>query len=356
MEPEHERIEIAGAGPAGLAGAITLAGRGAGALVYEKRTDVGLRFHGDYQGLENWTTRKDVLEEFADFGIEPTFEHHPCRELVLFGPSGRPRVCRSAEPLFYLVRRGPQPGSLDQALKEQVLSRGIPIRFGETKRLEAGISATGPRGGQVIALGYLFDTDMADGVYAAVSEHLAPQGYSYLLVAKGRGTVASCLFDKFADRREYLDRTVDFFRHQAGLRMSRPQPFGGTGNLFHPGLPCLHGNVVLAGEQGGFQDPLFGFGIRQAVRSGRLAALALLEGSAHSYQRMCRNAFGPSAETGWANRDLYVRGGHFACHWLVHAVTRAPEPRAWLRRFYGPSLLKSLWFRAVGGPGLPAGH
>lgn len=34
---------------------------------------VGARCHGDFQGLENRTTRGDVLEELADLGIQPTF-------------------------------------------------------------------------------------------------------------------------------------------------------------------------------------------------------------------------------------------------------------------------------------------
>lgn len=347
-------IGIAGAGPAGLAGALALVGRGASALVYEKREDVGLRFHGDYQGLENWTTEGDVLEEFAALGIEPSFDHYPCRELVLFTPSGRAEVCRSSEPLFYLVRRGPQAGSLDHALKGQVLSHGVPIRFGTPMPLKEGISATGPKGGQVIALGYVFETEMADGVYAVVSDRLAPKGYGYLLVAAGRGTVASCLFAGFGQRRECLERTVDFFQQHVGLKMRRPRPFGGTGNLSHPGAPRVQGELLLAGEQGGFQDPLFGFGIRYAVRSGHFAARALLEGRADRYRAFYTGTLRAQAETAWTNRDLYVRGGHLAYLWLIHRVTRARDPRAWLRRFYGPSLMKSIWFRGPGRFRVPA--
>lgn len=45
--------------------------------VFERRRDVGARFHGDFQGLENWSTEKDVLEELASFGIETAFDHTP---------------------------------------------------------------------------------------------------------------------------------------------------------------------------------------------------------------------------------------------------------------------------------------
>jgi flavin-dependent dehydrogenase len=41
------------AGPAGLAAALTLARAGVLTVVHEIRHDVGARFHGDFQGIEN---------------------------------------------------------------------------------------------------------------------------------------------------------------------------------------------------------------------------------------------------------------------------------------------------------------
>ena len=45
-------------------------------------------------------------ERTAALGIETAFDHTPFRECVLFDPDGREYECRSAEPLWYLVRRG----------------------------------------------------------------------------------------------------------------------------------------------------------------------------------------------------------------------------------------------------------
>jgi hypothetical protein len=67
-----------------------------------------------------------------------------------------------------------------------------------------------PHRADVIAAGYVFDTDMADCCYATVSDQLAPAGYSYLLIEQGRGTVASCMFKGFHDERQYLDATLAF--------------------------------------------------------------------------------------------------------------------------------------------------
>lgn len=57
-----ETVQIAGAGPAGLAAAITLAREGVSVQVHEARNEVGYRFQRDLQGLENWTTQQDVLQ------------------------------------------------------------------------------------------------------------------------------------------------------------------------------------------------------------------------------------------------------------------------------------------------------
>ena len=113
-------IKISGAGPAGLAAALAVVHAGGQALVYERRSDVGARFHGDFQGLENWTTEGDVLEELAAAGINPGFDHTPFHSVTCFGPGNEPeRTVRSQQPLFYLVRRGNQPGMLDHAVRRR---------------------------------------------------------------------------------------------------------------------------------------------------------------------------------------------------------------------------------------------
>ncbi len=72
-------IEIAGAGPAGLAAAITLAGAGRQVIVHETQGAVGYRFKRDLQGLDNWTTRQDALVELQKQGLTTGFKRLPCR-------------------------------------------------------------------------------------------------------------------------------------------------------------------------------------------------------------------------------------------------------------------------------------
>ena len=55
-------IKILGAGIAGLTAAIVLAKSGHLVEVFEKNKDCGMRFHGDLQGLENWSEKKMWLK------------------------------------------------------------------------------------------------------------------------------------------------------------------------------------------------------------------------------------------------------------------------------------------------------
>lgn len=334
-------IHISGAGPAGLTAAIGAARSGRRVVVYEQRPGVGGRFHGDFQGLENWTTEGDVLEELTSLGIDVGFECTPCRETVVFDPVGRAHTCRSAQPLYYLVRRGPGHGTIDFALRIQAERCGVEIRFGEARRHlpEGGIVADGPHRADAIAVGFVFETDMADGAYGAVSDRLAPKGYSYVLVRGGRGTVASTIFQDFHNEKAYLARTVDFFQGAIGLRMRNARRFGGLGNFSVP-HSARRGRLLFAGEAAGFQDSLWGFGMRYAMVSGHLAAQALVSGRPEAYDSLWAARFGGLLHTGAVNRYLYEKLGDRGYLAFLRRVDRAPDARAWLRKRYGASVVK----------------
>lgn len=334
-------VEIVGSGPAGLAAALTVARAGGRAVVSERSGDVGHRFHGDFQGLENWTTHGDVLDELAQLGIEPTFEATPIRECVVFDPEGREYTFRSQAPLWYLVRRGAEAGTIDYALKAQAAAAGVELRLGHSVEHlpRGGIVAHGPRRSDMIVVGYVVETDLADGAYAVVSDELAPKGYSYLLICGSRATVASCLFADFHNETRYLERTVEFFRDRVGLELTNARRFGGFGNVY-PTLTARKGNLLYVGEAAGFQDALFGFGMRYALLSGHLAARAWLKGKPQRYEDLWRPRLQGLLRTGLANRYLYEQLGNGGYVRLLRRAERTRDARDFLRRWYGPGLFR----------------
>jgi flavin-dependent dehydrogenase len=58
-----EPIRILGAGHAGLSAAINLSKAGYPVEVYDRQRDVGMRFHNDTEGLENWSKKIDALDD-----------------------------------------------------------------------------------------------------------------------------------------------------------------------------------------------------------------------------------------------------------------------------------------------------
>ncbi len=107
---------VVGAGPAGLTAAITLAQAGWRVSVFHRDPVVGRRFHGDFQGLENWSVEEDVVEMFQRMGLQVPGFFRPFREAVFYGPNQERAEVNFPRPLFYVVKRGPVEDSLEQAL------------------------------------------------------------------------------------------------------------------------------------------------------------------------------------------------------------------------------------------------
>lgn len=341
LPDDHKVIQIVGAGPAGLASAITLARAGRRVLVHEKHKEVGHRFGRDLQGLENWSTEQDVLSVFNDLGIIVDFEKLACRSGTLFDAQGHAYEIRDKEPLFYLVERGPGHNSLDHALLTQAMELGVEVRFNSRiDNLEgAGVIATGPKAADAIAVGYHFETDMENGFWAICDDHLAPQGYAYLLVMNGRGTIKTCMFSGFKQEKIYVEHTVSTFERLVNLRMKNQQPHGGAGNFRIPDL-AVSGVHPVVGEQAGFQDTLWGFGIRYAISSGVLAAQSLITGE--SYESMWRNKINADMDTSIVNRSLYSLLGNTGYRIILRTLARSRNPRTALRKQYHSSWLKRL--------------
>jgi len=352
VDTDKNIISIADAGLAGHAAAITLARAGRRVIVYERHAEVGSRFHDDLQGIENWTTKGDALEELAGLGIEANFSATPFYEVTLFDPEGHKHIYHSPQPMAYIVHRGGASNTLDTGLLQQAQDAGAEIRFGEIcRQLPAGgIDAGGPHGADVIGVGYLFDTDMADGAYIALSNKLAPGGYAYLLIQGGRGTLMSWIYADFHNEKQYLQRSEDFFRRKVNLKMQNPRRTGGAANFLYP-HSARKGGLLYAGESAGFQDALWGFGMRYAMLSGHLAAQALLTDRPENYDFLWRKRLGGLLRAALVNRYFYQRLSDGGFTRLLKAIDRAlqrnPDARRWLHRYTAHGLWKALCFPVI---------
>jgi flavin-dependent dehydrogenase len=128
--------------------------------------------------------------------------------------------------------------------------------------------------------------------------------------------------------------------------MKNSRRFGGYGNLFAP-VSARKGRLLYAGEAAGFQDALFGFGMRYALLSGHFAALALLEGSPEEYDSLWRKRLGNLMKLAIVNRAIYEHLGDSGYARLVGSIGRAYDARDWMKKYYGHGRLKRLLYPLV---------
>ncbi len=343
--PDHTVI---GAGPAGLVAAATLARAGRQVRVYEKAATVGHRFAGDFQGLENWSSSTGVLERLSQLGIEPTFAHKPFHEVTFYDRALRPSVARSVDPFFYLVRRGPEDGSLERALLDQARSAGAEVLLGQPAEhaRRGDIVAIGPRYADGIATGYVFPTTLEDQAHCVISEEFAPAGYAYLLIWNGRATLATCLFKKQNNWKDARRQTVETFtRLVPDLDMSDARPFTGYGSVF--GLTGFSDEAgrLFVGEAAGLQDPEWGFGMWYAMESGALAARSIVEG--FNYGEAAGEQFHSRREAALFNRLLFEKLPAGIVPSMLRRKARSPDLLQGLRHHWAPNALKSAIARAA---------
>jgi len=339
----NEKVQISGAGPSGLAAAITLAQAGYKVVVHEAHHEVGFRFKQDLQGIENWTQKEDVLEEFSRLGITTDFNFIPFKTGSSFDAWDNEYQLNCNKPFFYMVERGPGAGTLDNALLNQALSLGVEVRY--NSRLEhidgPGIFAGGPKVADGLAVGYHFNTDMKNGFWIICDNKLSPKGYAYLLVMNGHGTVKSCMFSDYKHQKLYVQRTVAAFERLVGLKMINPQSHAGVDNFFIP-TTALQGNYPVVGEQAGFQDNLWGFGIRIAITSGVMAAYGIMGKS--DYDAAWKKTLAPLMETSLVNRLIFSALGNKGYRWYLQHLHNQADIRQYLYKQYRPSFLKKLIF------------
>lgn len=297
-------IEIAGAGIAGMTAAINLKKAGKNVIVYEKRSAIGLSRHGDYEGLENWIFEEKMNDYFSDHGFQfEKINAHPIFHFKVHFGIKEPVKVHSAKPLFYLVKRGSTPECLDKQLFDQCISAGVQFKFGSSAPFGFHIDSTGSKKAAAFIKGINFKTNLEDQVHLLLGTNFSPKGYAYMIILNGNATIATAYKKMKNVNKDPLQQTTKFFQNN-GLKIPSVVVFGSRGSFTIPiGKKFMHPCQI--GEAGGFQDYLFGFGMRLAMTSG-LAAAKRLTGKTEDAKRILR-LLNRKCKISYVNRILYER-------------------------------------------------
>ncbi len=346
--PNDNVITVVGAGPAGLTAAITLAKSGFKVNLFEKNKDVGLRFNGDFQGLENWSDEEDTLDFLKRIGIEINFTCQPYSgsDGYFYGPKLKKFQVQTSRPLFYLIERGSNKNSFDQGLKLQAEQAGVNLRWGEKlETLKEGIAiiGSGPKVADAIAKGFVFKTSLQNTFIGFLNNKIAPKAYAYLLVNNGRATFATCLFKDFKNERVYFERALKTLHTVLDIDIKDPKEFGGYVNFFNKPKLSKNKRFLYVGENAGFQDALWGFGIKYAMLSGYYAAQSVINNT--SYSDLCKKHLFSKFQTSLANRWLFAHLTNYGYSYLLSKLGGLEDVIPPLRKHYNISTSKKIIYQ-----------
>jgi flavin-dependent dehydrogenase len=335
-------IIIAGAGPSGLAAAISLARAGRAVEVHEAKKDVGSRFIGDIQIIEGSSEREPVPEFLDRIGIERNFYFREATWATFYDHRNKARTIRSEEPFGYFVHRGAEESSLDRGLLAQARALGVNVTF-NSRIATADVIATGPAAPDGLAREMTWRTSDAERVDVFFNHRLAPGGYSYLFILDGVATFGCAIVADFKKIDDYFEHSLASAQQANPFEIPAETRTGYSYMNFHLKQRATRGDARYVGEAAGFQDYLFGLGIRYALTSGWLAARSILEN--RDYDELWQRELGAKQQTSLVNRFLYEAGGNAGLSMFVKQASRAKDFNRYLSGWHA-----STWWKRMLSP------
>lgn len=312
--------------------------------VHEAKADAGTRFIGDLQIIENASEVETVPLFLERIGIETNFYFRGATSATFFDHRNRSRSIRSEVPYGYFIRRGAQDQTLDRGLLDQARALGVEVRF--NSRLEpakADVVATGPASPDGLAKEITFAADGPEIVDVYFNHNLSPGGYSYLFILDGIATFGCAIVSDFKRIDEYFDHSLAAARRIRSFDSSRELRTGYSYMNFHLKNEATLNGTRFVGEAAGFQDYLFGLGIRYALTSGHLAGRSILED--RPFDDLWKESLKLRQETSLVNRFLYEAGGNTGLSMFVWRAAAARDFRRYLASWH-----KSNWWKSALSP------
>ena len=342
MMQDRGPIRVAGAGPSGLAAAIALARAGREVEVHEAKADVGTRFIGDLQIIEGASERESVPDFLDRIGVERNFYFRPAYGATFYDHHHVARTIKSAEPYGFFIRRGAEDNTLDRGLLAQARSAGVKIVF-NSRLASADIVATGPAAPDGLAREMTWRTSDAERVDVFFDHKMSPGGYSYLFILDGLATFGCAIVADFKRIDEYFEHSLAAAQKTHGFTMPAETRTGYSYMNFHLKQQATSNGARFVGEAAGFQDYLFGLGIRYALTSGNLAARSIIEN--RNFDELWHAELGAKQETSLVNRFLYEAGGNTGLSMFVRRAGRARDFHRYLAGWH-----QHTWWKAMLAP------
>ncbi len=332
-------IKIAGAGPAGLAAAIHLARAGYAVEIFEARSTVGGRFINDFQTIENASRPEDAVDMLARIGIEKNFFFKAIYRAEFYDHRLKSQTVKSELPFAYFIRRGPGEGTLDRGLLAQAMEIGVQIHYRTRAKAEAvDIVATGPAVPDGLAKEMTFSSSHDNTVSVLFDMDIAPGAYSYLFIIDGKGTFGCAVTRGFDRINDYFDRALKRFQEISAFE-TKDEKTGYSFMNFCLKKSAKSGGRLYVGEVAGFQDYLFGLGIRYALSTGFAAAESIIQNL--DYDVLWKKEVGPGQEVGLVNRFFYELGGNAGLSTFIKRAGRQ-DLRLYLKKWHRLDRWKAL--------------
>lgn len=343
-----KRVEIVGAGLAGLVAGINLARRGHEVLIHEGRERMG----GDLSYADSTLMDVRAMRDEVGVEVEEALEAWTLTRAWAYGKKYEFGLPRGVEG--FTVERGKGERSLENVLYRQAVAAGVEVRLGsrlskqEIKELPPGsIVATGLDREAFEALDLPcrpFFCHMATGrgdpsrpsVIIYLDSFTREFGYYFQ-----RGEAAGALV--FSVQRPLTDGEKEEFKRKLadgdGIEFEgwndsvaawAAWPLGSWSNR------CLfRGNLILAGTLAGLVSPVLLFGVNGALVSGKVAATAVADRDAalREFRRLA-----PLYRPQFAFRKCREYLPHAALKPLTRAILATYHPD-----FFPWAMLFALW-------------
>ena len=312
--------------------------------VHEAKSDVGKRFIGDLQIIESASESEPVPAFLDRIGVDRNFYFRAADHATFYDHRHRARVIRSSTPYGWFIRRGAEDGTLDRGLLAQARQHGASVIFNSRLATEAAdVVATGPATPDGLAREMTWRSGDPERIDVFFDHRLSPGGYSYLFILDGIATFGCAIVADFKGIDDYFDRSLAAAQHLHRFEIPAETRTGYSYMNFHLKRHATASGTRFVGEAAGFQDYLFGLGIRYALTSGWLAARSILE--SRDFDELWTAELGRKQETSLVNRFLYEMGGNFGLSMFVRRAAGARDFRSYLHGWH-----ERRWWKSVLAP------